>query len=396
MEKSKVIDRMQEAGILVLTAVISGIAAFLYKDTQYEIVKVIVLSVVSAGCVIFAIEESRLENSFLFDNVSHLWRFSLLYFIFLLGSMVFPLLPKGGWPYLAVFTGFMLFSNRLVGLCAGSTLLLISVLLSDGITPDLFVIYFVSGMTGVLLFSTIDETFQVGWSLFSSSLILIVCLCLHDVLTANEALNPAMILVPVMNTMVCLMILLILLKFFSISIIYRTRDTYMDINDPECPLLVELKEYSKEEYYHAIHTAYLCDRIAKRLNLDDAAAKAGGYYHKIGVMKGRGNFENAKLILSEYNFPDKAMEILKEYLGEGEIVSKETAVLLFSDTVISSLTYLFSKDRDVKLNYKKLIETIFEKKLESGILNHSRISICEIEEMKKILMEENLYYDFLR
>lgn len=395
MEKSKILDRLQEAGILILTAVVSGITAFLYKDTQYEIVKVIVLSVVSAGCTIFAIEESRIESSFLFDNVSHLWRFSLLYLIFLMGSMVFPLLPGGGWPYLAIFTGFMLFSNRLVGMCAGSTLLLISVLLSNG-TSDLFVIYFISGMTGVLLFSAIDESFQVGWSLFSSLLILMVCLCLHDVMMANEALNPAIILVPVINTMVCLMLLLILLKFFSVSIIYRTRDTYMDINDPECPLLVELKEHSKEEYYHAIHTAYLCDRIAKKLNLDDAAAKAGGYYHKIGVMKGKGNFENAQLVLNEYHFPDKAMEVLKEYLGEGEIVSKETVVLLFSDTVISSLTYLFSKDHDVKLDYKKLIETIFEKKIESGILNHSKISICEMEEMKKILMEENLYYDFLR
>lgn len=395
MEKSKMMDRLQEAGILVLTALISGIAAFLYKDTQYEIVRVVILSVVSAGCVVFALEESRIEGSFLFDNAGHLWRFTLLYGIFLVGSMIFPLLPGGGWPYLAVFTGLMLFSNRLTGMCAGSTLLLISILLSNG-TSDLFVLYFVSGMTGVLLFSAIDESFQVGWSLFASSLVLMVCLCLHDVLMANEALSISMISVPVINTMVCLLLLIILLKFFSISIIYRTRDTYMDINDPECPLLVELKEYSKEEYYHAIHTAYLCDRIAKRLNLDDAAAKAGGYYHKIGIMKGQANFENARLILSEYHFPDKAMEILKEYLEDGKIVSKETVVLLFSDTVISSLTYLFSKDHDVKLDYKKLIDTIFEKKKESGILNHSQISIGEMEEMKKILMEESLYYDFLR
>lgn len=396
MENSKITDRLQEAGIVVLTAVISGIAASLYKDTQYEIVKIVVLSIVSSGCIVFAIEESRIENSFLFDNASHLWRFTMLYFVFLLGSMVFPLLPEGGWPYLAVFTGFMLFSNRLIGMCAGSALLLISVLLGEAVTPDLFVIYFVSGMTGVFLFSAIDESFQVGWSLFSSLLIQMVCLCLHDVLMANEVLSLDIIAVPAVNTLVCLMLLLILLKFFSVSIIYRTRDAYMDINDPECPLLVELKECSKEEYYHAVHTAYLCDRIAKKLNLDDAAAKAGGYYHKIGVLKGEGNFENAQLVLNEYHFPDKAMEILKEYLDSREIISRETTVLLFSDTVISSLTYLFSKDHDVKLDYKKLIETIFSKKIESGILNHSKISICEMEEMKKILMEENLYYDFLR
>lgn len=397
MANSKFTDRLQEVCILILTALISAGAAYAYHNTQYDILKVAILSVISAGCMIFAVEESRIQNNFLFDNGQNLWRFMLLYFIFLLGSVVFPLLPAGGWPYLAVFTGLMLFSNCLIGMCAGSTLLMISVLLCEGSTPDLFLLYFVGGMAGVLLFSSLDENFKVGLPLFCSLLTQTVCLCLHNILMVNETLNSDMIVIPVINTLVSLILLLILLKFFSFSIIYRTRDTYMDINDPECPLLVELKEVSKDEYFHAIHTAYLCDRIAKRLNLDDAAAKAGGYYHKIGVLKGEGNFENAQLVLNEYNIPDKVMEILKEYLNENiDIVQKETVVLLFADTIISSISYLFSKNPNVSLDYDNLIETVFEKQIESGILNHSQISICDMEEMKKILVEEKLYYDFLR
>ena len=397
MANSKFIDRLQEVCILILTALVSAGAAYVYHSTQYDILKVVLLSVISAGCMIFAMEESRIKNSFLFDNDQNLWRFTILYFLFLLGSVAFPLLPAGGWPYLAVFTGLMLFSNCLIGMCGGSTLLMISVLLSEGSTPDLFLLYFVGGMAGVLLFSAIDESFKVGLPLFCSLLTQTVCLCLHDILMANETLNPDMITIPVINTLVTLILLLILLKFFSFSIIYRTRDTYMDINDPECPLLVELKEVSKDEYFHAIHTAYLCDRIAKRLKLNDAAAKAGGYYHKIGVLKGEGNFENAQLVLSEYRIPDKVMEILKEYLKEDEdIVQKETVVLLFADTIISSISYLFSKNPHVSLDYDNLIETVFEKQISSGILNHSEISISDMEEMKKILVEEKLYYDFLR
>lgn len=397
MANSKFTDRLQEVCILILTALISAGAAYAYHNTQYDILKVAILSVISAGCMIFAVEESRIQNNFLFDNGQNLWRFMLLYFIFLLGSVVFPLLPAGGWPYLAVFTGLMLFSNCLIGMCAGSTLLMISVLLCEGSTPDLFLLYFAGGMAGVLLFSSLDENFKVGLPLFCSLLTQTVCLCLHNILMVNETLNSDMIVIPVINTLVSLILLLILLKFFSFSIIYRTRDTYMDINDPECPLLVELKEVSKDEYFHAIHTAYLCDRIAKRLNLDDAAAKAGGYYHKIGVLKGEGNFENAQLVLNEYNIPDKVMEILKEYLNENiDIVQKETVVLLFADTIISSISYLFSKNPNVSLDYDNLIETVFEKQIESGILNHSQISICDMEEMKKILVEEKLYYDFLR
>ena len=397
MEINRKTDRLQEAAVFFLTVFISGVAAFLYGYTEKEIVKIVILSCVSTGCVVFTIEESRVFDGFLFDNSENLWRFTILYFFFLTGSVVFPMFPAGGWPYVAIFTGLMLFSGQLIAVCAGCNLLFVSMLLSPSASNDLFMIYFVSGVAGVLLFSGLDESFRVWLPLVISLMVQFVCLCLHEVLMVNEAFHPEMFQVPAVNILVNLILLLILLKFFSFSIIYRTRDTYMDINDPECPLLVKLKEFSREEYFHAIHTAYLCDRIAKKLALDDSAAKAGGYYHKIGILKGENSFENVKLVLEEYKVPEKVMEILKEYLNkEEDIVSKETAILLISDTMISSISYLFSKDANARLDYEKLIQAVFKKKLESGILNHNRLSIGELEEIKKILMEETLYYDFLR
>ena len=397
MEINRKTDGLQKAAVFFLTVFISGVAAFLYGYTEKEIVKIVILSCVSTGCVVFTIEESRIFDGFLFDNSENLWRFTILYFFFLTGSVVFPMFPAGGWPYAAIFTGLMLFSGQLIAVCAGCNLLFVSMLLSPSASNDLFMIYFVSGVAGVLLFSGLDESFRVWLPLMISMMVQFVCLCLHEVLMVNEAFHPEMFLLPAVNILVNLILLLILLKFFSFSIIYKTRDTYMDINDPECPLLVKLKEFSREEYFHAIHTAYLCDRIAKKLALDDAAAKAGGYYHKIGILKGENSFENVKLVLEEYKVPEKVMEILREYLNkEEDIVSKETAILLISDTMISSISYLFSKDANARLDYEKLIQAVFKKKLDSGILNHNRLSIGELEEIKKILMEETLYYDFLR
>jgi hypothetical protein len=397
MEKNNKTDRLQETAIIVLTLLSSGVAAFLYGRTEEEILRIIIVAFAMAGTVVFVMEESRLQQSFLFDNGENLWRFTLLYLIFLAGSVVFPMLPFGGWPYLAIFTGLMLFSNRIIALCAGSTMLMISFLLSSDISTEVFVIYFISGVIGIFLFSGLDEAFRVGIPLMVSLLWQFLLLSLYEIFSVNAAFRAEMLFIPGVNTLVSLILLLILLKLFSFSIIYRTRDTYMDINDPECPLLVELKEFSREEYYHAIHTAYLCERIARRLGMDDAAAKAGGYYHKIGILKGENTFENTRQVLVSYSFPDKVLEILKEYLDrEEQIVSKETAVLLFSDTMISSIRYLFSKDAGAVLDYEKLIQAVFKKKLESGILNRCQISVGELEEMKKILMEEKLYYDFLR
>ena len=390
-------DIIKEILMFILTVCVSGCAAFFYGKTKIETAGIMILITAGFGCVLFLIEESRERDAFLFDNKFFLWRFMLVYLIFLGGSILFPLLPTGGWPYLVVFTGLMLFSNQVIGMSSGSVLLMLTVLLEKNGSCNEFFIYFISGMVAIAIFSYINESFKVWLPILVALTAQFICLSLKEVLFVNEALSAGMFLIPAVNTMVCLILLLILLKFFSFSIIYKNRDRYMDINDPECPLLVELKSFSREEYYHAIHTAYLCDRIAKRLNLNDAAAKACGYYHKIGILRGESSWENTQSVLEEADFPEDVERFLKEYLSAHEkIISRETVVLLFSDTVISSISYLFSKEPKGEFNYEKLIHTIFKKKMESGIIKYSRISLGELQEMEKILVEEKLYYDFLR
>lgn len=224
-----------------------------------------------------------------------------------------------------------------------------------------------------------------------------VCLSVQEILYVNQQFRVQMLMIPIVNLLVCLIFLLVILKYFSFSIVYKNRDLYMDINDPECALLVELKNASREEYYHAVHTAYLCDRIAKRLKLDDGVVKACGYYHRIGILKGENNWENLQLIMEENRFPQRVKEVLKEYVDNTEtMISKETIILLFSDTIISSISYLFSKAPDIQLDYPKIIGGIFKKRVESGAIDRSNLTFGELQEMKEILVEERLYYDFLR
>ena len=78
------------------------------------------------------------------------------------------------------------------------------------------------------------------------------------------------------------------------------------------------------------------------------------------------------------------------------MVSKETIIVLFADCIVSSILYLFEKDPRAQLDYKKLIDTVFKKKLETDELWDNEISLAQLYEMKKIFVEEKLYYDFLR
>ncbi len=397
-KKGAVSRRFQEFILLLATGAGTGIAAWIYKRPEIEIAGTVIMAMLGISGVLFSIEQSVESDSFLFDNKDHLWRFTVLYLISLAGSFLFPLLPEGGWPYLAVFIGLMLFSNQRIGIFSGTVLLMTTCLLYTGQEGSVrFFVYFVGGLVGIIVFSYIDNSFKVGLPLVVSLMVQMVCLSVQEILYVNQQFRVQMLMIPIVNLLVCLIFLLVILKYFSFSIVYKNRDLYMDINDPECALLVELKNASREEYYHAVHTAYLCDRIAKRLKLDDGVVKACGYYHRIGILKGENNWENLQLIMEENRFPQRVKEVLKEYVDNTEtMISKETIILLFSDTIISSISYLFSKAPDIQLDYPKIIGGIFKKRVESGAIDRSNLTFGELQEMKEILVEERLYYDFLR
>ncbi len=382
--------------MFVLSGGIALAGSLLYGNNTEETIRNTVMVLTGTGVVIFAFSMSEMNGLFIYRNEGKYSRFTMMYLGSLIASVLLPYLPVKGWPFLVLFVLLGVFSNGVTGVVAGRTCLLVAVNLSGG-TFSVFWLYFISGVVGVLVFSTLNDDFHVGFPLFISLSILTLCLTANVILFSQEQLSFGQFMIPLVNLMVCCILLLISLKMFSSAVIHRNREKYMDINDPEFPLLVQLKDMSKEEYYHAIHTAYLSDRIARRLGLDDAAAKACAYYQRIGKLRGENTWENVSAICNEYHFPPNTKKILKEYVDESEkIVSKETVVVLFADCIVSSILYLFEKDPTAQLDYAQIIDTVFQKKLETDELWGSEISLGQIRSMQKIFVEEKLYYDFLR
>ena len=399
MEKNKkqTLNRILCFGLMFICA--GGIAlagSLLYgKDTE-ALIRNTVMILAGTGIVIFAFTMEELNHRFVYRNDGKYARFTLMYLGSLIAAVFLPYLPVTGWPFLVIFVLLGVFSDDVTGLAAGSVCLLLSVNFADG-AFSVFWLYFISGAAGILVFSTLNEDFKVGLPMFISLSILTVCLTANVILLSQEQLSVAQFMIPAINLIVCCILLLVSLKMFSTTVIHRNREKYMEINDPEFPLLVQLKDMSKEEYYHAIHTAYLSDRIARRLGLDDAAAKACAYYQRIGKLRGDNTWENVSAICNEYHFPSNTKKILKEYVDDSEkIVSKETIVVLFADCIVSSILYLFEKDPKAELDYAQLVDTVFQKQLETDELWGNEISLAQIHEMKKIFVEEKLYYDFLR
>ena len=382
--------------MFALAGVIAWAGSVFYRSHTDQMIRNVVMILAGSGIVIFSYVMSETNGFFVYRNEGHYGRFALTYLASLVSSVFLPFLPVTGWPFLVLFVLLGVFSNGMTGLGTGSLCLLLAENFA-GCDYAIFWLYFISGMAGILVFATLDEEFRVGIPMLISLLVLALSLTANVILFAEERLSLAQFMIPGINLMVCCILLLVSLKMVSSTVIHRYRDKYMEINDPECPLLVQLKEFSKEEYYHAIHTAYLGDKVARSLGIDDAAVKACGYYHRIGKLTGENTWENVSAVCEKYHFPPKTKQVLKEYVDpDAKIVSKETIVVLLADCIVSSILYLFAKDPKAELDYEQLIDTVFKKKFETDELWGNEITLRQICEMKKIFIKEKLYYDFLR
>ncbi len=390
--------RILMASVFFVTGILVSLASYLYGFKTEIIIRNGVTGFLCGGIIIYMLAEASSRKRLSYDNGTKRDRFVVSYYVGLIISLCLPMITIEAWPYIFIFLLLGLFSNSEIGLFSGSTLLMFSVLLEkDGNYAEFF-IYFVAGAVILSLLRDLTETTRIGFPIFISITCLLVLIVGYDVLFQNRTLSPAMFIVPLVNILVSIILMLILLNIFGVYVIRKSNDRYMDINDTEYPLLVKLKEKDKDAYFKAIHVAYLAERIALDLDLNARAVKTMSYYSKIGVIDGSSKWEDVKHFYIENSFPEEAISYLKEYItnDRSKPLSREAAVIYMSDTIITSIMYLFQKDKKTNINYDELIDKVFIHKMENGELYHYNISLYELDRMKALMKKEKLYYDFLR
>lgn len=381
--------------LVVITVLLVTAGGFLKHAAGAELLRNAILAGTGAflTCFLFLSEKDRLSEK----NASpaRTSRFAISYGICLAVSLCCAFLPPAGWPFLVVFVMMSLFCGFLPGICGGISFLTFSVLLA-GADISIFALYVLTGLLGACLFSRLDEKYRIALPLFVSLSFLFAAETACVVLFANETLKWELFLIPALNVIISLILLLILLKVYSGMEIFKYRIKYLEINDQEFELLVNIKEKDKNAYYRAVHAAYFSERIAQALSLDADAAKTAAYYANAGILYKEPEKDLEKEFVS-YGFPPYARQLLRELTGKNTgIRHKEAAVVYMADAVISSILYLFEKKQDTKTDYAAVIETVFQKKWESDSLKNSELTFAEWNRMKKIFKEEKLYYDFLR
>ncbi|MBR1642594.1 MAG: hypothetical protein IJ683_09760 [Butyrivibrio sp.] len=399
-DKSKVRYNLTYLALFIFTGVFVLAFSFIVGKSYEAILRNTVVSMLATGTVLFMIRDAigRGPEGFSYDNYYRKSRFIVVFAGMVVLSCVLSLVPNEFWPYMSLFVILALFSNSEIGMIAGISFTTISVMLEEnGSYGELFM-YVLAGAVAIALFRDLKETTAIGLPVFISLLMQAVLIIAYNVLFQNRTFSINILILPILNLMLNLIILLVFLNMFGVYVIRKSNDMYMEINDVAYPLLVKLKEKDKDEYFRAIHTGYLAERIALGLGFNDRAVKACAYYHRIGVLDGGLKWADVEHYYVDNNFPIEAVEFLHEYIEppKGAVKSKEALAVQLSETVIASIMYLIKQNKDAKIDYDKLIDNLFDKKEAGGELKDYAVTFIEYDRMRAILKKEKLYYDFLR
>lgn len=222
----------------------------------------------------------------------------------------------------------------------------------------------------------------------------------------------------------------------------------MELSDTNSPLLRDLATHAPGTFQHSLQVADLCEEVVREIGGDALLVRAGALYHDIGKMDRPMYFienqtagvdlhkdlepdESARVIIAHvtegiakakhHRLPDTLIDFIRTHHGttrmefffkahleqhglEADQVddsnfrypgplpySKETAVLMLSDSVEASSKSLKSYDAD---SIDDLVERIIDARVNEGQLTNAPITLRDITRIKKILKRKlmNIYH----
>lgn len=166
-------------------------------------------------------------------------------------------------------------------------------------------------------------------------------------------------------------------------------------------LMQRIKGYSEALYIHSMRTGNLSGMAAEFAGYNKNLATAGGFYHEAGRIYGNGDYKEAcSQLVKEYAFPIQLADIIRQH---GEMPEKpgspEAALVMLSDSIISTDEYFDRTGRREQISDEKLVKSVFNSRIAKGSLDNSGIDKEHMEELmdfyinnafKEEIIEEHL------
>ncbi len=176
-------------------------------------------------------------------------------------------------------------------------------------------------------------------------------------------------------------VLIALIIFINFYAIIKPKSVEPFIKDDSEPV-IDIKSKSLSLYCHSEEVAELAKAGGEVIDCNSRLAYAGGLLHDIGKTKtGNDSVKEGLIIANKYGMPKEIKAIMVEHDAKHRLPSsKESAIVMLADSVISSLEYLKASNKAI--SEKKIIDNVFNVRLSTGALDKSGLTVGELSRIK--------------
>lgn len=162
----------------------------------------------------------------------------------------------------------------------------------------------------------------------------------------------------------------------------RDKKALLELLEPDNMLLTKIKDYSEPLYSHSVRVGRLSYKAAYHMGCDCLLAQAGGLYHKAGkIYENKKYVESCKTLITKYSFPAGLSAIIMQYAYAEKPKSYESAIVMVSDSIISTDEYLTRIGKRTQIPDEKLVKSIFSKRIEKGNFSESGMDKEQIDKL---------------
>ncbi len=147
-----------------------------------------------------------------------------------------------------------------------------------------------------------------------------------------------------------------------------------------------MREKSASLYYHSTEVAEMSRLAAKKIGANYNLAYAGGLYHDIGKLAGNEYIKEGLKLADKYGIPKEVKTIIVEHNVKSRLPkTREAAIVMLSDTAVSAIEYVKGTMDKKDISERSIMENALNKRLVTGALHKSGLTIEEFDEIKSAL-----------
>lgn len=251
-----------------------------------------------------------------------------------------------------------------------------------GLDPvEAILLYLVFGVAGSFLAVTFKNTFK----LIAGSISLIVIYAVFylglNYYTYAEY-SGEVFLVGVIGGMIQIAVFLCFFPFVAKTLQFNLDNKLTLICEETFPLMKELKERNPAVYEHSRSVAKLAGHAARTIEVNTKLVTAGAFYHEIGQGLGGNYIKKGVEICTKNNIPEAVTDIIREHnINVSKPVTKESAIVMLADTIISTIDGLNKKGSPIP-DKVKLIDKAFSLRTSQGCLDICDLTAGDINKIK--------------